>query len=103
MDAEEILCVKRAICEKGRQSGYDRLCDGVIKYKPQRSPRLLEMQSSQEYDEQKKTLQKARNAVSRSGELIKKSKEIVASSQSLSAEASNLSLAKKMPLPRKIS
>lgn len=55
---------------------------GVTKYKPQRSPRTLEIQSSQEHGELEKTIQSARHAVARSRELIKKAREIVASSRS---------------------
>jgi hypothetical protein len=54
---------------------------GVTKYKPQRSPRTLEMQSSQEHSEQEKTIQSARHAVARSRELIKKSGEIMDASR----------------------
>lgn len=52
--------------------------NGVIKFKPVRSPRILESWSSQKDAKAKNTVKNSKNAVLHSQELVAQSKEIMA-------------------------
>jgi hypothetical protein len=51
---------------------------GVIKFKPRKTPRLLDTWATEQDTSSKKTTEESKKAVQRSRELIKKSREIMA-------------------------
>ena len=53
----------------------------VIKFKPARSPRVLDQREQNAHEHTKKAVQRSISTVARSKELIKKSKEVIAATR----------------------